>query len=164
MKEIERRFLCRQVSAGALDGAEQRSIIRQGYLTVSDPAVRIRQRDDTFFLTVKSGGGLVRREVEFPVDPAVAHELMSIAGDRQVEKVRWRLGRWEIDVFRGKLEGLVIAEVELQSEDEPLPAPPRGVTLLREITGEGRFTNQCLAQLSAAEAARLVREVAGGGG
>ena len=161
MMEIERRFLCRQVSPGAFEHAERRSIIRQGYLTVSDPAVRIRQQDDAFLLAVKSGEGLVRREVEFPVEPAVAHELMAIAGDRQVEKVRWRLGRWEIDVFRGKLEGLLIAEVELQSEDEPLPEPPPGITLVREITGERRFTNQCLAQLSTAEAARLVREVTG---
>ena len=66
--EIERQFLCRQPTDPVLSGADAVRPIRQAYLTGTGTAVRVRRIDDTTVLTVKSGIGLVRREVEFPID------------------------------------------------------------------------------------------------
>lgn len=158
--EIERRFLCRVVDAAALERAGRRTAIRQGYLTLGDPAVRIRWKDGAYLLTIKSGAGRVRREVEVRVGAEEGGALMEMAGAHRLEKVRYAVGRWEIDVFGGKLDGLVLAEAELHREDERLPDPPACIELLREVTDDGAFTNQRLAQLGAAEAARFVRAAA----
>lgn len=82
---------------------------------------------------------------------------MAMAGDHRLEKVRYAVGRWEIDVYREKLAGLVLAEVELEHEDEPLPASPPWLELVREVTEDPAFTNQRLARLGPEEAARFVR-------
>jgi CYTH domain-containing protein len=161
MVEIERRFLCRVVDGPALRRAGRESIIRQGYVAVGDPSVRIRQKDGEYVLTVKAGRGRVRQEVELAVPPREGEALMAIAGERRLEKVRYAVGRWEVDVFGGKLQGLVLAEVELEDVHERLPEPPPCIELVREVTDDGAFTNQRLARLGAAEAARFVREAVG---
>lgn len=160
MLEIERVFLCRIEDEAVLRRAGPASIIRQGYLTERDPAVRVRRRDGAWTLTVKSGAGRVRREVEVAIDAARGTALMEMAGERTVEKARRVAGRWEVDVYRGRFDGLVTAEVELEREDEPLPDPPPGVAIGREVTDELRFTNQQLSRLDEDEARALVREVA----
>jgi len=157
MVEIERRFLCRVADDAALEREGRRIAIRQGYLTLGEPTVRIRQKDGEYLLTVKSGSGLVRQEVEVAVGPAEGEALMAMAGDHRLEKVRYAVGRWEIDVYREKLAGLVLAEVELEHEDEPLPASPPWLELVREVTEDPAFTNQRLARLGPEEAARFVR-------
>ncbi len=157
MIEIERRFLCRVVDDRVLRSAPSWRI-SQGYLTVDGPTVRIRQRDDEYILTVKTGQGLVRREVEVSIPPVPGAELMEIAGEYRVEKTRYQLGRWEIDLFRGKLAGLVLAEIELTRVDEEPPPVPAGIQLIREVTVEPTFTNQRLAMLGVEAARRVVEE------
>lgn len=164
MIEIERRFLCRILRPDALRAASRRSEIRQGYLSDGEPAVRIRARDGEYLLTIKAGRGRVRREVEIAIDGEAGRALFDMAGDRRLEKVRYVIDRWEIDVFRGPLDGLVIAEVELDRPDEPLPPTPPGFDLLREVTEDATFTNQHLAHLTPDAARRLVREVMEGEG
>jgi CYTH domain-containing protein len=158
MIEIERRFLCRLRTPELLEGVPVHHI-EQGYLTNGSPAVRIRRRDGEYLLTVKAGQGRVRREVEFPVPPGAGAELLELAGEHRVEKLRYEIGRWELDCFQGKLAGLIMAEVELIAEDEPLPPVPAGLDLIREVTTIREYTNQCLAQLGAEESGRLVEEV-----
>lgn len=153
MLEIERRYLARVVDPASLPAPR---LLRQGYLTSGEPAVRVREDGGRFVLTVKAGRGVVRREVEVDLPSAEGCALLEMAGERVLEKLRHRMGRWEVDVFRGELEGLVLAEIELAREDEPLPPPPSGVELLREVTDDGAFTNQRLAALSETEARRLV--------
>ncbi len=155
MPEIERRFLARILEGAALAAAPTREL-EQGYLSAADPAVRVRRAGDDWVLTVKSGRGLVRREVEAPLPPEAGAALLELAGARRISKRRHRLGRWEIDVFQGPLAGLVLAEVELAAADEPLPGPPAAVALIREVTDDGRFVNQVLAALEPAAAAALV--------
>lgn len=155
MIEIERRFLARVAGPAALRDA-QASEIRQGYLSLDEPAVRIRRRGPGWVLTVKAGRGLVRREVEVEVSAEAGEALMEIAGAHVLEKTRHVLGRWEVDVFTGKLEGLVVAEAELRDADEPLPPAPAGIRLLREITDDGAWTNQRLAALDEVAARALV--------
>ncbi len=156
MIEIERRFLCRVVEPDVLRTASRRAEIRQGYITRGEPAVRIRARDGQYLLTIKAGRGRVRSEVEIGVDEETARALFELAGDRRLEKVRYVIDRWEIDIFRGPLEGLAIAEVELDAPDEPLPPAPPGIALLREVTDDPTFTNQHLAHLTPESARRLV--------
>ena len=157
MFEIERRFLCRITDPRTLAGASRRHAIRQGYLTTDGPAVRIRDRDGEYFLTIKSGFGRVRREIEVAVDPDAGEALFEMTGNHRLEKVRYVLGPWEIDVFQGKLAGLVLAEIELDDENAPLPPPPPGIALLRAVTDDAAFTNQRLAMLGPEEAGALVR-------
>ena len=150
MIEIERRFLAR-VTEPLPSGHR----MRQGYLTLSEPSVRIRDREGVWILAFKSGRGLVRREIEIPVEPETGAQLMEMAGEVRIDKIRHDAGRWEIDVFQGKLEGLVLAEVELDGENEATPAAPAGVVLLREVTDE--VTSHWLATLSVHQAQREVR-------
>nr|PZN91034.1 MAG: adenylate cyclase [bacterium] len=158
MIEIERRFLCRVADTAALEREGRRMAIQQGYLTLGAPTVRIRQKDGAYLLTIKSGSGRVRQEVEVPVGSAEGETLMAMAGEHRLEKVRYAVGRWEIDIYGDKLAGLVLAEVELEHEDEPLPPPPAWLELAREVTDDPAFTNQRLARLGPDEAARFVRE------
>lgn len=156
MIEIERRFLASISDPDALPAPR---VLRQGYLTAGEPAVRVRDDGGRFVLTVKAGRGRVRREVEVDVPPAEGRALLEMAGERVLEKRRHHAGRWEVDVFHGKLQGLVIAEVELAHEDEALPPPPPGVVLLREVTDDVDFANQRLAALSDIDARRWIDEV-----
>lgn len=158
MIEIERRFLCRIHDEQVLAAAPSCQI-RQGYITDSGPTVRIRRRDADFFLTIKTGSGLVRREIELAVPPGPGEELLELAGDHALEKTRYLLGRWEIDHFHGKLAGLILAEVELNSEDEVTPPTPKGVELVREVTTVPAFTNHSLANLGEVEARQFVERV-----
>lgn len=152
MDEIERRYLCGAVETEVLAGADRVQRIRQGYLTQVGPAIRVRQKDDAFLMTVKSGTGLVRREVEWPIPTDVARQLFEIAGARRIAKTRYVLGRWEVDVFEGPLSGLVVAEIELVAPDEPVPSHPPGLVLLREVTEDPFLTNRWLAGLEPSEA------------
>lgn len=158
MMEIERRFLCRITDLSALHKMPS-SHIRQAYLTTGDPAVRIRERGGEHLMTIKTGRGLVRREVEFPVPSSAAAELLEIAGEHSLEKTRFHLDRWEVDIFEGRLSGLVLAEVELDDIDEPTPPAPPGIELVREVTDEASFTNQALATLEADLIRRIIEEV-----
>lgn len=154
--EIERQFLLAEVAPEVLRSADRVHHIRQGYLTTTPPAIRVRQFDDSFLMTVKSGGQLVRREVEFPIDPKVADALFEMAEDRLIEKRRHMVGPWEIDVFDGRHRGLLVAEVELEHASDPTPPFPEGVKVMREVTDDVSFTNQALAQLDEAAAAALI--------
>lgn len=164
MTEIERRFLIRITDPAVLQRAEVSSI-RQGYLTSVEPAVRVRESERggelEYTLTIKAGRGVVRQEVEVPVGEEAARTLMGMAEQRVLEKVRHHVGRWDIDVFGGKLTGLILAEVELDHVHEVVPAPA-GLELVREVTDDAAFTNQRLALLSTAEAAALARWVGRG--
>lgn len=154
MTEIERRFLCRIMNHRALrDAGGER--IRQAYLPgTNGPSVRIRERAGRYVLAIKAGEGRVRREVEVEVDRERADALFEMAGELCITKSRHELGRWEVDIFEGRFDGLVVAEVELEHEDEPLPDPPDGIELLEEVTDE--LTSHDLAALDAGAARTLV--------
>jgi CYTH domain-containing protein len=156
--EIERRFLVRveelvwfQLGAGRP--------LRQGYLVAGDPSVRIRTGEERgAVLACKSGKGIRRAEFETVVPDEMAQLLLVAAGDRVIEKVRWRLGAWELDRFLGPLEGLALLEIELESEDAVLPEPPDGVQVLREVTDDKRFVSSVLAASKKREQRRLVKK------
>lgn len=147
--EIERKFLV----DGPLEFDGPGRVMQQGYLAL-DPdgtEVRIRREAGLNTLAIKRGGGMVRTEIEIDVDDTKAESLWALTEGRRLSKCRYvrpHLNhRVEIDVYAGPLSGLVVAEVEFESEDVARAfEPPRWFG--REITGDARFRNNALARLS----------------
>jgi len=146
-KEIERKFLVSNSAWRAAVEAEIR--IRQFYLAAG-PARTIRIRisnGSTATLTLKfSGKGRGRDEFEYPVPLAEAEEMQAFALGRVIEKtrhhVRYRGYLYEVDVFAGRLAGLVVAELETP---DIVPAEQLPPWLGREVTQDGRYYNASLA-------------------
>lgn len=146
-KEIERKFL---VSGKRWRlNADAGVSIKQGYIvTMDDRSLRVRSYGDgRASLTVKIGrAALSRDEFEFEIDPEVAGDMLAQAVGTVLEKVRYEVEHkgftWEVDVYGGPYSGLVVAEVELDSETDR-PEIPDWVG--REVTGEERYSNQTMA-------------------
>jgi CYTH domain-containing protein len=88
----------------------------------------------------------------------VARDLFEAAEDRVIEKIRWNVGGWELDRFLGALSGLMLAEVELDSEDQPMPPVPEDVHILREVTEDKRFVSGHLARMSEKKQKKFVKK------
>ena len=139
--EIERKFLV--VGDGWREGADRGEELRQAYLAETDRvSVRVRIIDDaSAVITVKSAQPrLARKEYEYAIPVRDALAMADLRRGSLLQKTRFRsvhAGRtWEIDVYSGENMGLVIAEVELESENEAVDLP-RWVG--REVTGEERY-------------------------
>lgn len=145
-KEIERKFL---VSGEFRQDSPESYRIMQGYIC-SDPdrTVRVRVRGDKGFLTIKghsSEDGLSRYEWEKEISVTEAVELMALCGSGVIDKTRYLVpfGKhtYEVDVFHGANEGLVLAEIELSDEQEAFEMPS---WLGEEVTGDVRYYNSML--------------------
>jgi adenylate cyclase len=142
-REIERKFLVASDAWRAFAAPGKR--YRQGYLS-TDPArtVRVRVAGAAAYLTVKgASSGAARAEYEYSIPPDHAEEMLDhLCLQPLIEKTRYRLDHggltWEIDVFEGDNAGLVVAEVELEDEAQPVELPPWVGT---EVTGDGRYAN-----------------------
>ena len=142
--EIERKFL---VDAALLPPLPSPTHLQQGYLA-SDPAVRVRlsslpSGERQGALTIKGRGLIERREFEYPIPPGDAAQLLTLC-KTSLSKNRYRLGRWEVDLFDGS--GLWLAEIELSRADEPFDRP---AWLREEVSGDPRYQNVNLAAGSA---------------
>jgi CYTH domain-containing protein len=156
--EIERRFLVRVADAVWLRLGEGHHL-RQGYVRNGEPSVRVRIGEPRgAVLTCKSGEGIRRAEAEAVVPDEVAQELFKAAEDRVIEKIRFRLGDWDLDRFLGPLDGLMLMEVELDAEEQPMPPVPEGVHVLREVTDDKRFVSGHLACMAPKKQRKLVRK------
>ena len=148
--EIERKFL---VSGPYKQDAVSCSHIMQGYIcAASGRTVRVRLRDDKAYLTIKgpSGhNGLARFEWEKEISSDDAIALMSLSETPVIDKTRWLVPDedgvhiWEVDEFHGANDGLIIAEVELRSEDDSFSRPS---WLGGEVTGDKRYYNSHLSR------------------
>ena len=144
--EVERKFL---VKADYKHLAEYSVNISQGYLsTLPERSVRVRVRGDRGFITVKGFGnesGTSRSEWEYEIPVFDANELLGICESGIIRKKRYIIDykghAFEVDEFYGENEGLVVAELELNSEDESFDKPS---WLGREITGEAKYYNLML--------------------
>ena len=150
MQEIERKFLVRRdcFFSQFVTPSVSRSLICQGYMDVKGATVRVRLYGEQAYLTIKGpspDGGLSRYEFEreIPVDDAKA--MLTLCRGGLIEKTRYLVPYeghvFEVDEFRGENEGLLFAEVELQSEDEDFAKPE---WLGPEVTGDGHFYNKTL--------------------
>ncbi|HEX2920565.1 MAG TPA: CYTH domain-containing protein [Bacteroidales bacterium] len=144
--EIERKFL---VTGNFRNDAIKEINIIQAYLTV-DPfkTTRIRLTDDEAYITIKSarsGASLARGEWEFKIPAEDAKELINICLPGRIIKTRyiipWGKHKFEVDVFHDKNEGLIIAEIELSSENESFNKP---AWLGKEVTGDPAYYNSSL--------------------
>lgn len=156
--EIERRFLV-EVPDHVWVGLGEGHHLRQGYVRHGTPSVRIRFGEPRgAVLTCKSGKGVKRKEVETVVPDDVAQALLMAAEDRTIEKVRFRIGPWELDRFLGALDGLELLEIELEHENDLIPEPPEGVKVLREVTDDKRFISGRLARMKPKKQKKLVKK------
>ena len=149
MIEIERKFLV--TSSGYRKQASRKSIIVQGYLS-SNPerTVRVRLCDQTGYITIKgksNESGLSRFEWEKEVSKSDAEALLELCEETVISKTRFEVRiadhLFEVDEFDGPNKGLVIAEVELRSENEVFSKPD---WLGREVTGSKKYYNSSLSQ------------------
>lgn len=144
--EIERKFLLRNDSWRVK--ADKSETIRQGYLAGSEKSsVRVRIADNRANINIKSAAlDITRQEYEYEIPVEDANEILdSLSEGPIIEKIRYHLHHgnhhWEIDVFSGDNEGLVVAEVELQSIDENFALPE---WLGDEVSDDPRYYNVCL--------------------
>lgn len=144
-KEIERKFL---VDLDRCPLPPLGQAIKQGYIpTVGKTVVRIRLKGDAAFLTLKGANtGASRTEFEYAIPVVDAEDMLAeFCAGAKVEKVRYEIPvgthLWEIDIFAGDNQGLCVAEVELQAEDEAVDLPP---WIVREVTGDPRYYNSNL--------------------
>ena len=146
-KEIERKFLVNDFSYR--DIAREAVEIAQGYIS-SDPdrTVRVRMWGDKGFLTVKTrNAGAVRNEWEFEIPYDMAREMLDTVCSPKLLKTRYIVPcgdslMWEVDEFHGRLQGLIVAEIELQCADQPFDIPG---FIGREITADPQYYNSNLA-------------------
>ena len=126
--EIERKFLVINNNWRSLG---QGKLYRQGYISTADKLTTIRLRiiGNTAYLTIKSKTeGISRNEFEYPIPLEDAQIMLDTLCHRPlIEKIRYQINHdnliWEIDEFKGENEGLIIAEVELQNENQTLNIP-----------------------------------------
>jgi CYTH domain-containing protein len=147
MNEIERKFLV--TSTEFLSESVQSNRIVQGYLN-SNPerTVRIRIKGTQGFITIKGKGnesGTTRFEWEKEIEVTEAEQLLLLCEDGVIDKVRYEIpsGKhlYEVDVFEGDNKGLIIAEIELNDENESFEKPN---WLGAEVTGDERYYNASL--------------------
>jgi CYTH domain-containing protein len=141
-KEIERKFL---VAGEDRRAPAPGTRYRQGYLsTVKERTVRVRTIDDKGFLTIKGiTVGATRSEYEYEIPAADADEMLDELCERPIiEKNRYKIPlggvTWEVDEFLGVNDGLIVAEVELQSEDQSFPKPD---WIGEEVTDDPKYFN-----------------------
>ena len=147
MVEIERKFLVN--SENFKKEALRKNHIAQGYLN-SNPerTVRVRIKGEAGYLTIKGKGnetGMTRFEWETEITLAEAKNLIQLCENGVIDKIRHEVEignhTYEVDEFFGDNEGLVIAEIELKSEDEPFEKPN---WLGQEVTNDERYYNAYL--------------------
>jgi adenylate cyclase len=142
--EIERKFL---VDHTLWKPTDEGTKIIQAYLGLyPSPTVRIRIAGEHGFLTIKGRSQTIARpEFEYEVPLNEALEMLGLAISQPVEKIRYEVLHegflWEVDVFSGKNSGLVMAEIELESEDQEFHRPD---WLLEEVSSDGRYYNSYL--------------------
>ena len=150
MQEIERKFLV--ASEAFKNEAHKRTRIVQGFLNTNhERTVRVRIQGENGFLTIKgkpNKSGLTRFEWEKQISVAEAEELLHLCEPGIIEKTRYEVSvgehTFEVDDFMGENEGLVVAEIELDSETEPFEKPE---WLGKEVTGDVKYYNSSLSKV-----------------
>jgi CYTH domain-containing protein len=146
--EIERKFILTRLPRALLQEARAEPI-RQGYLVQNgDRELRIRQRGERYWMTVKQGSGLARQEHECEIPATQFEMLWPLTAGHRIEKTRYTMEQQghqlEIDRFHGELAPLLLLEIEFDSvaasRDFPLPD-----AVLREVTEDPDYKNAALA-------------------
>ena len=144
--EIERKFLVKEKPFSI---AKRSLKINQGYIiNEKSKVIRVREKGDDYFLTIKGNNiGISRLEYDFPISKEDAKELIfHFCKTTLIEKTRHYIEHkghtWEVDEFHGKNNGLIVAEIELESEDEKFEIPD---WVGEEVTQDDKYYNMNLA-------------------
>jgi adenylate cyclase len=147
--EIEKKYLVNEEKWNKTDKPKGQ-FFRQGYL-LTDPnkTIRVRVTDTKSYLTIKGlSVGATRPEFEYEIPKVEAEQLLDMFAISDLTKIRYKVlfnnKLWEVDEFLGDNEGLIIAEIELQSEDETFDVPN---WTENEVTGEDKYYNSNLSVL-----------------
>jgi adenylate cyclase len=145
-KEIERKFLV-DAELWGRKGIPVEMV--QSYLVaIPGKVIRVRIAGDRAYLTIKGNlEGITRDEFEYSIPVNDALELLKMGGEFRIEKTRYiqqiNDKKWEIDVFKGDNSGLIVAEIELESENETIVLPE---WVIGEVSSDERYFNFNLAQ------------------
>jgi adenylate cyclase len=143
LKEIERKFKVNVTQMSFIEKLLPKNIV-QGYIHSSSSIItRIRIIDDTAFLTIKGGeSALERDEFEYEIPLSEANEMMTLFCTKLLKKKRYLVYQndlcWEIDVFEGNLQGLIIAEIELKEINTSINLPD---WIAEEVTDDPNYLN-----------------------
>ncbi|HPG34240.1 MAG: CYTH domain-containing protein [Lentimicrobium sp.] len=145
--EIEHKFL---VNSSAYRSLAKPVLYRQGYLVVlSDKIVRVRTAGTKAYITIKAKVSvLTRKEYEYEIPLADAETMLNeMCMGPLIEKYRYKIFYegfvWEVDEFLGDNNGLVVAEIEVKSENQDFPIP---LWVDTEVTGDPRYLNSNLSK------------------
>lgn len=145
-QEIERKYLVDHNKWQQIDKPTG-SLYRQGYLLIdTNKTIRIRQTPTKGFLTIKGRSiGATRPEYEYEIPFDEAKELLDNFSISELSKIRYKITFankvWEVDEFLGDNTGLIVAEIELTSEDESFGIP---AWIANEVTGDEKYYNSSL--------------------
>lgn len=140
--EIERKFLV--ANANWKLKINKETPIKQGYLSSNlKRTVRVRVKGDKGYLTIKGKTiNTTRAEYEYEIPLSDALEMMDLCENPLIEKTRYEVlangDLWEIDVFEGDNKGLIVAEIELESEDQEITLP---LWIAKEVSHERKYFN-----------------------
>lgn len=146
--EIERKFLIKKLPDNLTSYKVRK--IEQAYLC-TDPVVRVRRDNDDYYLTYKSRGMIVREEYNLPLTKEAYGHLLAKADGNIITKTRYEIPEKdnltiELDVFEGKFDGLLLAEVEFASEEEALGyIPPEWFG--EDVSNSTKYHNSTLSRL-----------------
>ena len=142
--EIERKFLVKALPELTNARCDK---IKQGYFSIV-PEKRVRQKGEKYILTEKGEGDMVREETEWEIDKDTAEKLFAQSKTYIIEKTRYYLPyekyTVELDVYEGHHKGLIVAEVEFESEEQALAFVPP-VWFGTDITKDKSYKNMMLA-------------------
>ena len=149
MMEIERKYLINPTDILTLKKGEGKNIVQSYLKEKSGIELRLRIMGNEGFLTVKKViSERSRHELETKVDASFIKNLLEIFDLKKLEKTRYSIvhknNLWEIDFFKGKHEGLVLAEIELNDENEVFELPP---WIEKEVTNDQTYYNSYLFEL-----------------
>jgi CYTH domain-containing protein len=144
--EIERKYLVDKAKWEKAKTVKGKHYHQAYILTDRDKTIRVRIIEEQAFLTIKGASkGATRAEFEYEIPRADAVELIENFAVSQLEKTRFKINfagkLWEIDEFHGKNAGLIVAEIELNSEDETFELPD---WVIKEVTNDVRYFNSNL--------------------
>lgn len=146
--EIERKFLIKKLPDNLTSYKARK--IEQAYLC-TDPVVRVRRDNGDYYLTYKSKGMIVREEYNLPLTKEAYGHLLAKADGNIITKTRYEIPEKdnltiELDVFEGKFDGLLLAEVEFASEEEALGyIPPEWFG--EDVSNSTKYHNSTLSRL-----------------
>ena len=146
--EIERKFLVNKEKWELVNKSAPNRIVQAYLVRTPEKTIRVRVKDEKGFLTIKGPTvGISRSEFEYEIPLNEANELIEQFADKIIEKFRFEITvgnhLWEVDEFHGKLEGLLLAEIELTSEDEAFEKPD---WVMEDVSMDQQYFNSNLVE------------------